>query len=325
MTLRWIVQEADGRPRAIDDPEMKELIAQGLVTEATPLYELVPRAFSELPPELTSWQPPAPGRATPTHADDLAGRGPEHAERAAFDRPFEDDEEDDDLAELDEEVPRSRLPRIAVAATLLIAAGAASYFAVRPGARRAAAASRAAPPPTVPVAATAPPVIVPPPPASVAPPPAARPPLPAHAIAPPDPGAEQEPSLPDPPPPRPPTASYARLVAKANRLLEDGEDRPAQALFEKALADQPGGPDALIGLAYVHLGRGANRKAVALFNQVLAADGGYAPALLGLGEAYREQGMRAAAVDAFKKFLALKPTGPDAETARSALKDLAGR
>jgi tetratricopeptide (TPR) repeat protein len=125
------------------------------------------------------------------------------------------------------------------------------------------------------------------------------------------------------PRPRARGSSYDKLVASGNRLLEDGQSDQAQAQFEKARAERPDGADALIGLAYVQLARGAGPKAVGLFKQVLEHDAGYAPALLGLGEAYREQGMRAGAIGAFKKFLALHPSGADAETARRAIQDLA--
>jgi hypothetical protein len=373
---RWMVEDTDGQLRAIaSNEELRELIAQGQVTDATPIYELLPRTFADLPAEIASWKPPAADRATlpphpvhdadaslpvndaeashpvhdadapppvhdadappPVHdaeapppvrdADapppvhDAKAPAPVDEEMALLDRPFEGE------PEFYDEVPRSRSAKIAAAVVFLLVAGVGGYFGLRPRTRPA----RPAPAITAKTPAA---------PARLAPPPAPPPqPSPPPVAAPPDRGAPPAPPLSDPPPetvpaaalpapaarPRARGASYDKLVASGNHLLEDGENDRAQAQFEKALAERPDGADALIGLAYVHLARGAGPKAVGLFKQVLEHDGGHAPALLGLGEAYREQGMRTAAIGAFKKFLALHPSGPDAETARRAIQDLA--
>jgi hypothetical protein len=343
---RWMVEDADGQLRPIaDNDEMRDLIAQERVTATTRIYELLPRTLADLPGELTSWRPPRPSRAsalppasaTPPPEDATpppasATPPPEDAtppspvrdaeapavdpEMALLDRPFEDEPEYYD------ELPRSLLPRIAGVVAFLLLAGTGGYFAFRPRARRPArpAAAITAVTPAAPARVAPPPAPLPQPPLPDPPPP---PPASADPAPVPEAAAEATPTPAPAPRPRARAASYDKLVASGNRLLEDGQNDQAQTQFEKALKERPDGADALIGLAYVHLARGAGPKAVGLFKQVLEGDAGHAPALLGLGEAYREQGMRAPAIGAFKKFLALHPSGPDAETARRAIRDLA--
>jgi tetratricopeptide (TPR) repeat protein len=115
---------------------------------------------------------------------------------------------------------------------------------------------------------------------------------------------------------------HQQLLAAADRSLENGRTHRAEELYREALADRPGDPAALTGLAYIHLDRGRIPDAVSAFKQALTRDEGYAPALFGLGEAYREQGRRDLAVRAFKAYLARDPSGRDAGAASRQIQQL---
>jgi predicted Zn finger-like uncharacterized protein len=191
----------------------------------------------------------------------------------------------------------------------------------------------AAPPaPTIPPpAAAAPPVASPPPAAAATPPPAAvavAPPAPppvaepaaAAHVASAGPGGTPAPAAAPAPAAKPKT--YDRLIADADRLLENGQPGKAQKLYEEALAMQPNGVAALTGQAYVLLDREKVMSAIATFRRALAAEPDYPPAVFGLAEAFRAQGENAQAIETYKRYLAVAPSGADAPAARGQIKSL---
>jgi predicted Zn finger-like uncharacterized protein len=115
---------------------------------------------------------------------------------------------------------------------------------------------------------------------------------------------------------------YDRLVAQADRLLENGANERALRLYERALALRPDAPEALTGIGYVHLDRNRNGAAIEFFTRASAASP-YAPALFGLGQAYRAAGDPGRARQTYQRYLALYPTGSDAPAAERQLQSLA--
>jgi len=116
--------------------------------------------------------------------------------------------------------------------------------------------------------------------------------------------------------------SYERLVADADRLLENGQTTRAQKLYDEALQMQPNGVAALTGSGFLQLDRQKPLAAISLFKRAIARASGYPPALFGMGEAYRAQGYTVLAIDYYKQYLATAPGGPDAHAARGQLKEL---
>jgi hypothetical protein len=114
---------------------------------------------------------------------------------------------------------------------------------------------------------------------------------------------------------------YDRLVAQADRLLENGSNERALRLYERALSVRPDAPEALTGIGYVHLDRNRTGAAIEFFTKASAASP-FAPALFGLGQAYRAAGDPGRARQTYQRYLALYPTGSDASAAERNLQAL---
>jgi hypothetical protein len=114
---------------------------------------------------------------------------------------------------------------------------------------------------------------------------------------------------------------YDRLVAQADRLLENGANERALRLYERALALRPDAPEALTGIGYVHLDKNRTGAAIEFFTKASAASP-FAPALFGLGQAYRAAGDPGRARQTYQRYLALYPTGSDASAAERNLQAL---
>ena len=153
------------------------------------------------------------------------------------------------------------------------------------------------------------------PPVAVALPPA-TPPLPAAPPA----GAKGLPGADLALPAKPKT--YERLVADADRLMENGQPMRAQKLLDEALAMQPNGVAALSGVAYLYLDRQKPLAAISTFKRALGYSPEFAPALFGLAEAYRAQGEIGPAAENYRKYIGVAPGGPDANAARRQLKEI---
>lgn len=92
-----------------------------------------------------------------------------------------------------------------------------------------------------------------------------------------------------------------------------------QAQFEQALALQPGKPEAMVGMANVHLLRDELPEAAALLEQVVEAHPGMREALFALGRVYALQGEAARATETLTLFLESGPPEVWAEQARELL------
>jgi predicted Zn finger-like uncharacterized protein len=118
---------------------------------------------------------------------------------------------------------------------------------------------------------------------------------------------------------------YARSVAQADRLLENGHAQPARKLYEKALQQRPGGPEALTGLGYCDLDGEKFGSAIDHFKQALASAPSFGEAIIGLAEAYKSRGDRGNALAYYKQYLAAQPSGPKAMMAKNNIRDLEPR
>jgi predicted Zn finger-like uncharacterized protein len=182
-------------------------------------------------------------------------------------------------------------------------------------------------PPVAPAAAPAPPpaqavAATPPAPAAVAATPSPAPPVPA-AVGPAGAakGAPAErPASESAQPARPKT--YERLVAEADRLMENGQPARAQKLLDEALAMQPNGVAALSGVGYLYLDRQKPLAAISTFKRALGLSPEFPQAIFGLAEAYRAQGQISLAADNYRKFISVAPGAPDAPAARRQLKEM---
>jgi predicted Zn finger-like uncharacterized protein len=119
-------------------------------------------------------------------------------------------------------------------------------------------------------------------------------------------------------------ASYDRMVADGDRLLEHGQAARAEKLYTQALAAKPDGVAALTGIGYVLLDKQRHLKAIETFRRVLDNQPTYGPALFGIAESYRARGDSAQALGAYRQYLAVSPSGSDAPAARRQIKELEG-
>ncbi len=116
---------------------------------------------------------------------------------------------------------------------------------------------------------------------------------------------------------------YDRLVADADRALENGAGAKAMKLYDQALGLKPNGAEAIAGLGYINLDRGRADIAIGYFERSLSL-ASYPPAIFGLAEAHRSAGDKPQAVAAYRRYLAASPGGVDAPAARRQIKVLEG-
>lgn len=116
---------------------------------------------------------------------------------------------------------------------------------------------------------------------------------------------------------------YDRLVADADRALENGAGAKAMKLYDQALGLKPTGAEAIAGLGYVNLDRGRADIAIGYFERSLSL-ASYPPAIFGLAEARRSSGDKAQALAAYRRYLTVSPGGVDAPAARRQIKVLEG-
>jgi CheY-like chemotaxis protein len=188
-----------------------------------------------------------------------------------------------------------------------------------------------APEPLAPAPAPAPAKVDPSPPPAIKPQPVAK--LAATAAPKPEPVAARPPPSPAvaPRPEKvdkadrtdkvePAGKGYADLVRSARRLRRARPDE-ALALLDRALAENPGGGEALVLKAETLLDKGEMAQALAVCNQALSSDGGNA-------DAWRTKGKillvsdTAGAKSALEKYLELRPDARDADDIRAALDTL---
>jgi TolA-binding protein len=160
-------------------------------------------------------------------------------------------------------------------------------------------------------------------PAPPAPPaPVAAAPAPVEATPAPAPAAEPTPPAPQTARPAPTERAprgYEALVSTGNRLLERGrprDAREAEKLFLQALADRPGGVDALIGLAWALVATERYNAAIDRFKEVLSSVPGNGEAIMGLAQTYKMRGDKPRALEYYRRYLSEQPSGSKASMAR---------
>ena len=118
--------------------------------------------------------------------------------------------------------------------------------------------------------------------------------------------------------------SYDRLLARADKLAENGSCDRAMAYYDRALRANPAGVGALTGLGYCHLEARQFSSAYAKFRAALGISSRYQAALWGMGELYERQGSPAKAIAAYRDFIEAHPTSKRAEIARRKIEALGG-
>jgi tetratricopeptide (TPR) repeat protein len=105
-------------------------------------------------------------------------------------------------------------------------------------------------------------------------------------------------------------------------LSENGRAKEARKLYERALALQPTGLEAMTGLGYCDLDGEKFSAAVDHFKRALALSPNYGDAIIGLAEAYKLRGDRHEALGWYKQYLSAQPNGPKAAMAKNNIRDL---
>ena len=115
--------------------------------------------------------------------------------------------------------------------------------------------------------------------------------------------------------------TYDTAWAKGAKAQRNGRSKEALRLLTIALQLKPGDSKATLSLGWTQIDLGKNDAALKSFRAVL--EKGPSPeAQYGTGEALRAMGRTTDAVSAFEKYLELAPNGPDAETAKNAIRAL---
>lgn len=115
-----------------------------------------------------------------------------------------------------------------------------------------------------------------------------------------------------------PSPEELRALLESGFLLrERGELEPSKEVFEGVIALRPDLEVAHLGLANALHALGDLDKAEATFKRVVAQFPHSAHALAQLGEFYHTAGRREEALEALDKAIAIDPSGPFGEEARS--------
>ena len=108
------------------------------------------------------------------------------------------------------------------------------------------------------------------------------------------------------------TEDYNKLIAKGNELAEVSCGQ-AMPYFEKALAANPAGIEALTGMGFCHIDAKQFASAYSKFRAALAISPHYERALWGTAEAYQQQGLKDQAIEAYRTYLAAFPNSAAAK------------
>jgi tetratricopeptide (TPR) repeat protein len=94
--------------------------------------------------------------------------------------------------------------------------------------------------------------------------------------------------------------------------------------YEKYLEVNPNNADVRTDLGIAYFEKGDSDIAIANFNQVIAANPQHAKAWFNLGYVSDSSGKKAEAIKAWKQYLKIESSGPNADYAKSRLKELEG-
>jgi predicted Zn finger-like uncharacterized protein len=118
---------------------------------------------------------------------------------------------------------------------------------------------------------------------------------------------------------------YDTLVRRGDRYSENGRVSEAMRAYKKALDKQPGGVEALTGLAYCYLDRGRTGKAVSTFRKALSYSSSYGEALIGMAEVYKRRSSWKKALEYYKKYVQHHPGGRKRGLAQRNIRELEDR
>lgn len=116
--------------------------------------------------------------------------------------------------------------------------------------------------------------------------------------------------------------TYEIALQRAQSAATAGRSSAAAKAFGAALKLKPGDVKAELGLGGALLALNQHERAQQQFQRVITKDRSNAPAFFGLGEALRAQQKTEDAKAAFSTYLELAPTGPQAEAAKNAIRQL---
>ena len=105
----------------------------------------------------------------------------------------------------------------------------------------------------------------------------------------------------------PMTVAYKNLLARAVRLLQDGNPGAAEAICQHVLSVDPGHAVAMYVAGLVAQGRQDHERSVEMMNRAIAAQPDFADAFCGRGIARRHLRPPEAALDDFERAVALDP------------------
>ncbi len=116
--------------------------------------------------------------------------------------------------------------------------------------------------------------------------------------------------------------TYDSAFAKATKAQKAGHTGEAAKMFRAALTKKPGDSKAELGLSWSQIDLGKSDAAIKGFRNIIAREPAVTEAFFGLGEALRGAGKTTEAIAAYEQYLEVAPSGPDAETAKNAIRAL---
>ncbi len=117
-------------------------------------------------------------------------------------------------------------------------------------------------------------------------------------------------------------SSIEKIIALAEKNLENGRTAEARKLYEKALQLEPRNVEALTGLGYADLDKERFMSAVDNFKKALEVVPDYGEAIIGMAESYKVRGDREKAIEYYKRYIKVLPGGGKASMAKANLREL---
>lgn len=118
------------------------------------------------------------------------------------------------------------------------------------------------------------------------------------------------------------STNVEKIIAAAEKNLENGRTAEARKLYEKALALDPRNVEALTGLGYADLDKERFMSAVDNFKKALDVVPDYGEAIIGMAESYKVRGDRDKAIEYYKRYIKVLPGGGKAGMAKANLREL---
>jgi len=115
------------------------------------------------------------------------------------------------------------------------------------------------------------------------------------------------------------------LETLAKKTEADVKFQEAIDYYQQYLAINPSNSDVRVDMGIAYFEKGETESAISHFNQVIEANPQHVKAWFNLGFVSSQSGKKEKAIKAWKKYLELESEGPNAEYAKSQLKELEGK